>query len=168
MPLMIQYQINGFSLEYRNKIHQAVDRINYVLNSQEFKRRIYEKDSFDFYALKDRKGKGKDVYEALELFARLQEVTNTPIQISPYPFYNLGITYGKVKNIYKIELNQHLNRLKRSIESIANTIFHETLHIIGFAHGDNRPENKENSVPWFIGNLMMSLDQQHDVGIVKV
>jgi hypothetical protein len=44
-------------------------------------------------------------------------------------------------------------KLKRASCNIIATFVHEYLHRLGYSHGDNNPKNKENSVPYYVGNV---------------
>jgi len=57
-------------------------------------------------------------------------------------------------------------RLKRSLGSICATIIHECVHAIDaadenlrFGHGDNNPNGKENTAPYWIGDLAYEMVQ---------
>jgi hypothetical protein len=67
---------------------------------------------------------------------------------SPLWRFSDVIAYHKDNVIY---FNRY--KLKRSNCEIIATFVHEYLHRLGYAHGDNNPTNKENSVPYFMGIL---------------
>lgn len=53
----------------------------------------------------------------------------------------------------------YLNRLKTNRDpcSMINTLVHEYMHFVGYGHGDNSPEGKMNSVPYFFGERAQEL-----------
>jgi hypothetical protein len=67
---------------------------------------------------------------------------------SPLWRFSDVIAYHKDNVIY---FNRY--KLKRSACEIIATFVHEYMHRLGYAHGDNNPTNKEDSVPYFMGNL---------------
>lgn len=48
-------------------------------------------------------------------------------------------------------------KLHRSACSQINTLVHEYMHYAGYSHGDNLPDGKENSVPYYFGNRAQEL-----------
>lgn len=51
------------------------------------------------------------------------------------------------------EIYLNTNRNPRDMAEMINTIAHESTHILGYGHGNNKPIGKENSVPYKIGSI---------------
>lgn len=51
------------------------------------------------------------------------------------------------------------HQMNRSEKSIANTLFHELLHVAGFGHcnDNNRNERTENTIPYLLGDFIEQL-----------
>lgn len=61
-------------------------------------------------------------------------------------------------------------KLNRSVESIAATIIHESVHVVNdseqqytFGYGNNSLANKENIAPYWIGDLALRMLSRNDV-----
>lgn len=60
---------------------------------------------------------------------------------------------------YQSEGAAYLNRdrLNRKDCSLINTLVHEYMHFVGYSHGDNTPEGKGESIPYFFGDRAQEL-----------
>jgi hypothetical protein len=133
-------------------IMTAVEQANSLLSNEQFYNRIEQKDKFDLSTATPAQ------------VANSIESSNLTFHVEIfYPnFLNfkyrktLAYTDGRFPN--RLFLN--FKKLDRSTESIAATIIHETIHAVDdaehlytFGHGNNSPVGKENTAPYWIGNL---------------
>lgn len=60
---------------------------------------------------------------------------------------------------YQSEGAAYLNRdrLNRKECSLINTLVHEYMHFVGYSHGDNSPEGKGESIPYYFGDRAQEL-----------
>lgn len=55
----------------------------------------------------------------------------------------------------------YFNRAKQSRGAGSpGNIAHETMHALGFQHNGNSPLGQQNTVPWWVGNLVDSINTQ--------
>jgi hypothetical protein len=91
--------------------------------------------------------------------ARLLKESTLRMTVNTYLWpFSKADSYDDPKEPAVINLNQwHINR---STPSFCNTFIHKIIHAVNaenpqyeFGHGDNSPEGKENTAPYWIGNL---------------
>jgi len=60
---------------------------------------------------------------------------------------------------YQSEGAAYLNRdrLNRKECSLINTLVHEYMHFVGYSHGDNDPNGKNESIPYYFGDRAQEL-----------
>lgn len=60
---------------------------------------------------------------------------------------------------YQSEGAAYLNsdRLNRKSCSLINTLVHEYMHFVGYSHGDNDPQGKNESIPYYFGDRAQEL-----------
>lgn len=60
---------------------------------------------------------------------------------------------------YQSEGAAYLNRdrLNRKACSLINTLVHEYMHFVGYSHGDNDPNGKQESIPYYFGDRAQEL-----------
>lgn len=109
-----------------------------------FKPSILGKTQFDFNQLSF-----ENIIERMKnpRFMKLRTFTPSPENMKVVAYHSGGTAF---LNSYKTERNEC---------SMINTLVHEYMHYIGFSHGDNSPEGKENSVPYFFGKRAEELCQ---------
>lgn len=135
------------------KILEATEMANSVLINQMFYNKICEKESFDLSTASP------------QIIAALIAESNLEFKIELfYPSNWDAIKYRKtlayMDGRFPDTLFINLRKLDRSAESIAATIIHESLHALDneavdftFGHGNNSSKGKENTAPYWIGNL---------------
>lgn len=107
-----------------------------------FKPDIVGKDEFTFT-----EQKLADVIERLRSpkFMRLRTFDGSSANSHVFAYQSEGAAY----------LNR--NRLNRKECSLINTLVHEYMHFVGYSHGDNTPEGKGDSVPYYFGDRAQAL-----------
>ena len=71
--------------------------------------------------------------------------------------------YGKELPSFPDLVFLNTRKLNRSTPSIVGTIVHEAVHAadavsdVDFSHGDNSPRGKQNTAPYWIGNLAVAM-----------
>ncbi len=129
------------------KIDRAIEFVDLLLKGcidpKYFMERILEKQ-FTYIEY------GQGVFKTL-IDTRVKAETN-PIDILPYKPkwpWSKAIGYSDGKNIY-------VNMRKIDALTVADyvgNLVHEFCHVAGFSHGDNYKKGKENSVPYWCGEL---------------
>jgi hypothetical protein len=132
-----------------DKVITCTEFINDLFNTDILYNSIIKKDSFTHTEYKP-----KDI-------ASIMKKDDTEIQIKLYksknPFTNSN---AYVNRKYPNTLFLNTRKLWRDKKEIVNTIVHECVHVIDysengkidFGHGDNYPNGKEDSAPYWIGN----------------
>nr|WP_320000128.1 hypothetical protein [uncultured Draconibacterium sp.] len=132
------------------KVNDCVEFINDLFEADFFLKSVADKDSFTHTEYEPRKVaalmKDDENETVVKLYKSFNPWTRANAHVSP-----------------KFENTLFLNtrKLWRNREDIINTIVHECVHvvdfsengIIDFGHGDNYSKGKENSAPYWIGEL---------------
>lgn len=137
-------------------VKKAVDQSNDLFASEDFYNIIRQKDKFDLST------------------ATPQQVANilkaSSLAFTVELFYPNFLTFRYRKTLaytdsrYPNRLFLNFKKLNRSSESIAATVIHESIHAVDdseeqytFGHGNNSPVGKDNTAPYWIGNLAYKL-----------
>lgn len=134
-------------------VKAAVDKANELLKKIEFYKAISDHSNFELSTASP-----KIVADLLE-----QSILDLKVEIF-YPNILLAIKYRKTFAFTDERcpntLFLNFKKLDREIEDIAATIIHEIIHVIDdneevytFGHGNNSPNGKNNTAPYWIGNL---------------
>jgi hypothetical protein len=144
--------------ESHPKVKEAVEMAIEILRNDMFYTKINEKNTFDLSTA------------APKTIAKLMKYSNLEFKIDlffPSSFWDIlkyrnTLAYTNAQFPDTLFLN--LKKLKRSPESIAATIIHECVHALDnhskeytFGHGNNSSIGKENTAPYWIGNLAYKL-----------
>lgn len=140
--------------ETNRRVTRATEMANRLLGDNDFFQQISEHLSFDF-----------STASPAQIASLIQ---NSNLQFHVDLFYpNLLDSLLKYRKTlaytdkrWPNTLFLNIRKLKRSPESIAATIIHESIHALDreaidytFGHGNNSSVGKENSAPYWIGNL---------------
>ncbi|MES2528723.1 MAG: hypothetical protein V4598_16685 [Bdellovibrionota bacterium] len=88
-----------------------------------------------------------------EILKRLEEKVRLKVStFEPNERQMVTVAFHKGGTAYFNEM-----KLERKTCSMINTLVHEYMHFAGYSHGDNSPEGKENSVPYYFGNRAQEL-----------
>lgn len=124
------------------KLDRLMPRANDFFRMVLFKRDIIKKKDFDYTT-----DTLPEILKRLEDKVRLKVRTFEPTsrQMVTVAFHKGGTAFF---NEYKLE---------RKTCSMINTLVHEYMHFVGYSHGDNSPEGKASSVPYYFGNRAQEL-----------
>jgi hypothetical protein len=134
-------------------VEQATMMANSVLKNEDFYDRIRQVPKFDLSTATS------------AIIADL--IINTNLEFKVELFYPSGWraikyrkTFAYTDGNYPNTLFLNLKKLDREIEDIAATIVHESIHALDdecieytFGHGNNSSIGKDNTAPYWIGNL---------------
>lgn len=138
-------------------VQKATTMANTILGNEEFYQKIRQQEKFDLSTAKP------------SIIAEL--IKSSGLEFKVELFYPSGWRAIKYRNTfaytdpnYPNTLFLNLKKLDREIEDIAATIIHECIHALDqeavdytFGHGNNSPKGKENTAPYWIGNLAYKL-----------
>lgn len=137
-----------------NNLESAIVRANAIVKNRSFIIKILEKQNFDM-ATCDSSVIAKD----LENFSEY-------VCIKIYrPRWPWSKAYGYFSKSRPFDINLNSRKLNRSSDSLLGTLIHELIHMLDhqnidhyYGHGDNSPNGKQNTAPYFIGNLAANGD----------
>lgn len=138
-------------------VQQAVEMANLVVEKKEFYERIRKETKFDLSTA------------GPAFIADL--ILNSSLDFKVELFYPSGWralkyrkTFAYTDRNYPNTLFLNLKKLDREIEDIAATIIHESIHALDdecieytFGHGNNSSVGKDNTAPYWIGNLVYQI-----------
>lgn len=107
-----------------------------------FKGDIIKKTAFDFT-----EDNLDEILKKLEDKSQLKVSSFEPSskQMMTIAFHKGGTAYFNEYKLHRKDCSQ------------INTLVHEYMHFVGYSHGDNSPEGKENSVPYYFGSRAQEL-----------
>lgn len=127
----------------------AVARTNELLAAQSFFARIREHHGFDYSTATPA--------QIADLMETSDVVVSVKLYTSRWP-WSKAVAFEDRRFPNVVFLNTR--RLNRSVPSICATIVHECVHAVDsaeaglrFGHLDNNPNGKENTAPYWIGDL---------------
>jgi hypothetical protein len=131
---------------------EATARASQLLGDPAFYARIREHPRFDYTDVSPR-----DI-------AQLMEQAAITLRVQTYKSFNpLSRVLGYEDARYPNDVFLNTRRFDRSMASIVGTILHEAVHAVDalspldFGHGGNSAAGKDNSAPYWIGNLAISM-----------
>ena len=135
--------------KHKQKLMEASKRLNLILETVDFRRLIYSFPNITCLAPDPNDGTNARTKE--EVISYLEEVQVNPV-IRMYSSMNPFSSTTAVTTGNSIKINR--KKMNRSVNDIANTLFHEYLHVAGFGHcGDNRRnELTSQSIPYLLGD----------------
>lgn len=130
-------------------VREAAALTNQLLQDTAFFEGIRQHDGFDMSTASP--------IQIADLMQSSNAVVTVELYKSKNPFSKV-LAYEDSRYPNMVFLNSR--RLKRSVASICNTIVHECVHALDaaekglrFGHGDNYAHGKENTAPYWIGDL---------------
>ena len=137
---------------------------NKVLLNNEFYNKIALKSQFDFS-----NATGQIISDIIKI-SNLEFKVDLfyPRLFGSFMRYRKSLAY--ITSSYPNTLFLNARKLNRALAEIAATISHESIHalddsenIYSFGHGNNSPVDKDNTEPYWIGNLAYSILTGHTV-----
>lgn len=131
---------------------EATQRANRLLAAPEFYERIRGCPRFERTEVSPR--------QVADVMERCTARVTVQLYKSRWP-WSKALAYEDARFPNLIFLNTR--KLNRSVASIVGTIIHESVHAadtlspLDFGHGDNAAAGKENTAPYWIGNLAISM-----------
>ena len=131
---------------------RSVEMANELLKNSEFFQAIYEHNTFDY----------SDTTPAI--ISDLMKGSDLKFKVTtfhPHWLEGYGRTLAYTDSRFSNTLFLNDKKLNRDPEEVAASIIHESVHALDddksnnyrFGHGDDSPIGKENSAPYWIGNL---------------
>ncbi|MGE3610116.1 MAG: hypothetical protein AB7I27_11055 [Bacteriovoracaceae bacterium] len=144
----------NFNSEQEQKIFKALNLIQQIIPSAEFRDRVINKKFRGKKIFVDNQGlTNEQIYQKI--------ITSAPMRLE-LKLYNeesntIGYTYPNIIRIYINE--KYFNKF--SIHEIADNLIHEWLHKIGFNHEFKYSESRDHSVPYSVGHIVKELGNKH-------
>ena len=157
--LEINAVLRDFSSTQENKMEAALEKLNIVLNSEEFRIKVLNHTYNGSKTFVDNKGQSnlqiyKTILKGAETLNRIED-QEVDVDITLYYANNstVGYTYP---NVNKIWVN---NKFFATYThgSVAANVAHEWLHKLGYGHASARTANRDYSVPYGIGSIVRGL-----------
>jgi hypothetical protein len=171
LTFKVKPKLIGFSKEQKNKLYEAINLIKKVVASEDFKKRVLNKKYEGIKTYVDNGGlTNKEIYqiilEGAEKLGNKEKNNTMDVTLELYTDQNsttIGYTYPSVQKIWMNQkyFNNYLPY------QVANNLFHEWLHKLGFKHEVQATDSRRHSVPYAVGDLVGSmakrfyLDQQN-------
>lgn len=134
-------------------VKSATDKSNELLKNDEFYKAISDHPNFDLSTASPK------------IIADLLKKSDLEFKVEifyPNAFQSIKYrkTFAYTDERFPNTLFLNFKKLDREIEDIAATIIHESIHALDdaeetytFGHGNNSPKGKDNTAPYWIGNL---------------
>ncbi len=158
----VTVKLKGFNQEQEQKVFKAIELIKQVVVSENFKQAVLSKSFNNEFTYNDNAGlTNAEIYQKIMEGKELVGRNITPngvmdIELELYldeDSQTIGYTYPHISHIY---VNQkYLDRFEP--HQVANNLFHEWLHKIGFNHSVERTPEREHSVPYALGYMMKDM-----------
>lgn len=154
-----QVHMVNFPQEQEAKVHLAVDLIKKVVTSPEFKERIIAHTFEGKKGFVDNKGlTNEEIYQLIidgseTLKPGKNGSMDVELELYEHPSKTIGYTYPHTSRIWMN--TKYFN--KYSPVQVADNLFHEWLHKLGFDHAIKYTKSRNYSVPYAIGYLVEEL-----------
>jgi hypothetical protein len=154
----------NFGPQDQSKILKAIKAIKKVIGSNEFKKRILEHTFQGEKKFLDSKGhSNEEVFQKIlegseELYPVKNGQMDIELELMESESKTVGYTYPDTKRIW-------INRKffdSFDTADIANNLFHEWLHKLGYDHAPEYSVERNSSVPYAIGSIMGELARVYD------
>lgn len=158
----VTLKLKGFNQEQEQKIFKAAELIKEIVLSEEFKKAVISKSFNNEFTFKDNAGLTNEqiyqkIIEGKELVGHNTTANgNMDLELVLYrddQSNTIGYTYPHISHVYINE--KFLNRFEPY--QVANNLFHEWLHKIGFDHSVEKTPEREHSVPYALGYIVKDM-----------
>lgn len=158
----VSVKLIGFNAEQKEKVMQAIELIKKVVASEEFKQKILSKKYKGKSLFVDSDLSNEEIYskilEGAEEIGDTSKNNRMDLELKLYheKSKTIGYTYPHIVRIY---VNQkYFDNFQP--HQVADNLFHEWLHKLGFKHSLKKNPDRVHSVPYSIGYLVKDLAQQ--------
>lgn len=158
----VNVKLTGFNQEQKEKVYQAIDLIKKVIVSHEFREKVLNKEFMGKKGFFDNGGlSNEEIYHKILQGAEEKGITEAnnrmdlDLQLYQDDSKTIGYTYPHIVRIYVNK--KYFDNFEP--HQVADNLFHEWLHKLGFKHSVKKDENRVHSVPYSIGYLVRDLSQ---------
>lgn len=158
-----QINLRNFPQEQEAKVHEAVELIKKVVTSSEFKDRVLSHTYEGKKTYVDNKGfTNEQIYQLiLDGSETLVPGKNGRMDVELELFHQSSNTIGYTyPNTTRIWVNKKYFNKYTPVQ-VADNLFHEWLHKLGFDHALKYSKSRNYSVPYAIGYLVEELANKH-------
>ena len=158
-----QIHLVNFPQEQEAKIHKAVELIKKVVASDEFKERILNHKFDGEKTFVDNKGfTNEQIYQIIldgseTLIPEKNGRMDVEVELYQQSTNTIGYTYPNTSRIW---VNTKYFDKYTPVQ-VADNLFHEWLHKLGFDHDVKYSKSRNYSVPYAIGYLVEELAHKH-------
>lgn len=154
----------NFSSSQAAKLEKAIEIVKLVVASEEFRNRVVNHMYNGKKTYVDNDGfTNEQIYQMiLDGAETLQPAKNNQMDLEVEIYTNnltstVGYTYPNSKRIWMN--TKYFNQYNAT--GVANNLFHEWLHKLGFGHASSYSVSRDYSVPYAIGDMIEELGKQH-------
>jgi predicted Zn-dependent protease len=157
--LTIDVVLSDFDEEQTNKMLDALERLELVINSEEFKQRILNHEYKGEKVFVDNNGlSNEEIYEVImkgaeDLAPKTVDVIDLDLTLYEKNNSVVGYTYPNTQRIW---VNNKFFKTN-SLAKVAKNVAHEWTHKLGFEHDFNRTSSRNYSVPYAVGEIIQEL-----------
>lgn len=160
----VHAKMKSFNKLQEEKVYLAIDLIKKVISSAEFRRKVLNKKYNGKKQFVDNKGlTNLQIYnkilqgaEKLNDFGK-NNVMDLELELYFEENITIGYTYPNISTIYMNK--KYFNKFKP--HQVADNVFHEWLHKIGFAHSVENNDRRPHSVPYAVGYIVKALARKY-------
>ncbi len=154
--LNFNIQLVGFDEEQTEKMQDALERLNYAVNSLDFETMVKAHTYNEEETYVDNLGlTNSEIFEVImEAAEELQPEVDHEIDLVVNLYYSNNSTVGYTYvNVNEIWINQKFFDLNSQAQ-IAGNILHEWTHKLGFEHDYYSTTSRNYSVPYGVGTII--------------
>lgn len=157
--MQINPRFRDFTSVQEDKMYSALERLEIILNSKEFRDRVINHTYNGKKTFVDNKGlSNEEIYDVIMEGAEvLNSVVDSELDIDITLYFSnnsvVGYTYPNSERIWVN--NKFFSQ--NSYGKVAGNVAHEWTHKIGFGHDFNRTSSRQYSVPYAVGGIVSDL-----------
>jgi hypothetical protein len=157
--LTIDVNLTDFDSQQQQKMLDALERFELVVNSEEFKQRVLNHEYEGEKTFVDNGGfSNEEIYKLiLDGAETLNQEVDSEIDLDLTLYYKSNSTVGWTrKNTNRIWVNDNFFK-GYTLAKVAKNVSHEWVHKLGFGHAKSNSKSRPFSVPYGIGNIVKEL-----------